>query len=601
MPASGEAFTITTPLYYVNAAPHMGSAYPTIAADVVSRYQRLAGRNVHFLTGTDEHGEKIATAAAARGLSPQAHCDAIAEEYKLLWAALDISYDHFVRTTEPKHAELVREVLRHVWDSGDIYKADYEGWYCVGCEEYKDEKEMDDHRNCPTHRTPCSHRKEGNYFFRLSKYQKEIEELLASETFVQPVSRRNELLALTREGLRDFSISRSAVEWGIKFPQDESHTVYVWFDALNGYLSGLAPAGTPPTAEALSSHGWPASTHVIGKDILRFHAVYWPAMLLSAGLPLPQRVFGHGFLTKDGLKMGKSLGNVIDPVALVGAYGPDAVRLYFLKEIAFGQDGDFSEARFRDVVNAALANNIGNMLNRTLALLAKNCGGAIPADMGSALPSDHALVTAAREQVEVARKAYESMAFHDAIEAILLLCSKGNGYIDEVKPWALLKSGTEEDKATAALALATVLELLRVAAVALMPVTPRLSKAVHMQLGFTVQQVSALSWADTVWGGLKQGHATTAEPVPVFGRLDGDFVTEASPAASDAAAAGPAAGAAAGGAGGAKKGGKGGGGQTAAEQQLAKEAKAAKKAQVQKAQAQKAADAAALKGAAAGQ
>lgn len=294
--AEQQTYTITTPLYYVNAKPHMGSAYPTIAADVLARYQRLAGRRVRFLTGTDEHGEKIAAAAAARGMSPQEHCDDIATSYQALWAKLDIAPDGFVRTTDAPHEGLVREVLTRVWERGDIYKAAYSGYYCVDCEEYKDETELLPGAECPVHRKPCPHRSEENYFFALSRYQDQIEALIEGTDFVAPASRRNEVLGWVKDGLRDFSISRSAVRWGIPVPQDPEHTVYVWFDALIGYLSGLVPLrdgdhnGDGGGLDAALAQGWPADIHVIGKDILRFHAIYWPGMLLSAGLPLPKQV-----------------------------------------------------------------------------------------------------------------------------------------------------------------------------------------------------------------------------------------------------------------------------------------------------------------------
>ncbi|KAG2446032.1 hypothetical protein HXX76_000634 [Chlamydomonas incerta] len=538
-----DYFTITTPLYYVNAAPHMGSAYPTIAADVASRFQRLLGKRVRFLTGTDEHGEKIAAAAEKRGMTPQAHCDDIVDQYTDLWGKLDIRFDRFVRTTEPRHAQLVVDVLARCWERGDIYAADYEGWYCVDCEEFKDEKEMvaldgeAQPRGCPTHRKPCQHRKEANYFFRLSKYSKEIEELLSRDDFVQPASRRNELMSYVREGLRDFSISRAAVDWGIRVPQDPKHTVYVWFDALIGYLSGLLPDDVTPATAAVPAHGWPASVHVIGKDILRFHAIYWPGMLLSAGLPVPQKVYGHGFLTKDGLKMGKALGNTLDPQALVSTYGADAVRLYFMKEIIFGQDGDFSEGRFRDVVNAALANNLGNGLNRTLNLLAKFHEGAIPLD-SAALPADLPLRQLAAEKLPAAAAAYGSLSFHEAAEAVLALASRSNQYLEETQPWTKLKKGTDEEKAEAAAVLVAVLEAVRCVAVGLAPLTPGLSRRIYAQLGYSDAQFEAITWADATWGGLQAGHRT-AEPAPVFVRLEAPEDAAAAAAAAAAKAAPP--------------------------------------------------------------
>jgi methionyl-tRNA synthetase len=527
--AADNYFTVTTPLYYVNASPHMGSAYPTIAADVLARYHRLAGKDVHFLTGTDEHGEKIALAAQKKGMQPKEHCDAVVEAYKQLWQQLDISYDAFVRTTDPKHENLVKTVLNRVWEKGDIYAADYEGLYCVDCEEYKDTADLTGPDNlCPVHQKPCLSRKEKNYFFALSKYQNEVQSLIENSytknhgtvEFVSPESRKNEVLGWVKEGLRDFSISRAAVSWGIPVPKDPEQTVYVWFDALLGYVSGLLPPPSSPNEqlqpEDALSKGWPASVHIIGKDILRFHAVYWPAMLLSAGLPPPQRVFGHGFLTKDGMKMGKSLGNVLDPVALVETYGSDAVRFFFMQEVPFGGDGDFSEQRFRDIVNAELANNVGNLLNRTANLLKKNCGGVLPRH-----PSvDHPLKTTAAAAVAGAEVGYNTMKFHDAIAAALSISSRGNRYLEETAPWTAFKSGSDADKAAAGAALVDVLEAVRIVAVLLSPVTPALSKKVYLQLGYNEEEFQGLSWGGSVeWGGLKEGHVVP-KPSPIFVRLE---------------------------------------------------------------------------------
>ena len=537
--ADADHFTVTTPLYYVNAAPHMGSAYPTIAADALARFNRLNGRRVTFITGTDEHGEKIALAAASRGMAPQEHCDDIVASYKKLWEALDISYDSFIRTTDAKHETLVKTVLERVWERGDIYKAKYEGWYCVDCEEYKDEAEMDHEKKCPVHRRACQERSEENYFFALSKYQAQLEKLLEENPeFVSPEARRNEVLGWVKEGLRDFSISRSAVQWGIPIPRDPAQTVYVWFDALNGYLSGLYPdaaamaamaeGGGDGLVEDVKMRGWPASVHIIGKDILRFHAVYWPGMLMSAGLPVPDRVFGHGFLTKDGLKMGKSLGNVLEPSALVGAYGADAVRYYFMREVSFGQDGDFSEERFRNIVNANLANDIGNLLNRTLNLLRKNCGEGLPVDSG-ALPEDHPLRVLAAERAPIVASAYTRLRFHEACEAALSVSGRGNQYLEEMAPWSAFKKGDDAAKAQAAASLVAVLEAVRIVAVMLSPVTPALSRRIYQQLGLGAEVMDGLCWEEsTKWGELKQGHVTGA-PEPVFTRLEGEYVTEHAP------------------------------------------------------------------------
>jgi methionyl-tRNA synthetase len=438
-----------------------------------------------------------------------------------------------VRTTDPKHEALVSAVVERVWARGDIYKDSYEGWYCVDCEEYKDEAELGDGQACPVHRRPCARRGEENYFFALSRYQAQVAALLeGNPEFVAPEARRNEVMGWVKEGLRDFSISRAAVAWGIPVPRDPEQTVYVWFDALNGYLSGLYGAGEAEAAAAadpaeLARRGWPASVHVIGKDILRFHAIYWPAMCIAAGLPPPSRVFGHGFLTKDGLKMGKSMGNVLEPAALVGAYGADAVRYYFMREVAFGQDGDFSEARFRSIVNANLANDVGNLLNRTLTLLGKNCGGALPV-AAAALPAAHPLRALAAEKAPVVADAYARMRFHDACEAALTLSGRGNQLLEEVAPWTAFKKGDDAAKAEAALALVAVLEAVRIVAVLLSPVTPALSRRIYRQLGLGDEAFEAVAWGDAAWGGLQQGQQTAA-PEPVFTRLEGEFVTEPAP------------------------------------------------------------------------
>lgn len=522
---TAKTFVVTTPLYYVNAAPHMGSAYPTIAADALSRFQKLQGRKVFFITGTDEHGEKIARAAAANGRQPQEHCDIIAEDYRSLWKDLDIAYDSFIRTTNSSHEKIVAEFYRRVFEKGDIYQRDYEGLYCVNCEEFKDEKELIEDKCCPTHRKPCEIRKEDNYFFSLTKYQKSLEDHLSSNPqFVQPSFRLNEVQGWVKEGLRDFSISRAAVDWGIPVPTDRQQTIYVWFDALVGYISALLEEELEPTLDNAANAGWPASVHIIGKDILRFHAVYWPAMLMSAGFPLPGRVFGHGFLTKDGLKMGKSLGNTIEPKELVNKFGSDAVRYYFMKEIEFGRDGDYSEEHFINIVNAHLANTIGNLLNRTLGLLKKNCNSLISVDSIS-LSNDNPVRTAAAEAVKKSKDDFSLLRFSSACEAIISIATTGNVYIDERAPWSLFKQGGANAD-IAAQDLVAVLEGVRIVAVALSPVTPQLSLKLYLQLGYSEMDFQSLSWEDTRWGGLKAGQLM-AEAKPVFKRIEDEAETAA--------------------------------------------------------------------------
>ncbi|KAJ4895886.1 methionyl-tRNA synthetase / methionine--tRNA ligase / MetRS (cpMetRS) [Raphanus sativus] len=517
---NADTFVLTTPLYYVNAPPHMGSAYTTIAADSIARFQRLLGKKVIFITGTDEHGEKIATSAAANGRNPAEHCDLISQSYRTLWKELDIAYDKFVRTTDPKHEAIVKEFYERVFANGDIYRADYEGLYCVNCEEYKDEKELLENNCCPVHQMPCVARKEDNYFFALSKYQKPLEEVLSQNPrFVQPPYRLNEVQTWIKSGLRDFSISRALVDWGIPVPNDDKQTIYVWFDALLGYISALTEDNEQQNLDTAVSLGWPASLHLIGKDILRFHAVYWPAMLMSAGLNLPKMVFGHGFLTKDGMKMGKSLGNTLEPFELVQKFGPDAVRYFFIREVEFGNDGDYSEDRFIKIVNAHLANTIGNLLNRTLGLLKKNCESTLVVDSTIAAEGV-SLKDTVEKLVEKARTNYENLSLSTACEAVLEIGNAGNSYMDQRAPWMLFKQGGDSAEA-AAKDLVIILEVMRIIAVALSPIAPSLSLKIYSQLGFSVDQFNSVTWNDTKWGELKGGQVM-AQASPVFVRIELD-------------------------------------------------------------------------------
>ncbi|XP_006651159.2 methionine--tRNA ligase, chloroplastic/mitochondrial [Oryza brachyantha] len=511
-------YVLTTPLYYVNAPPHMGSAYTTIAADAIARFQRLLDKRVVFITGTDEHGEKIATSAEACGRNPKDHCDTISNSYKMLWDDLDIEYDKFIRTTDPRHEAIVNDFYSRVLDSGDIYRADYEGLYCVSCEEYKDEKELAENKCCPVHLKPCVPRKEDNYFFALSKYQHQLEDLLTKNpNFVRPSHRLNEVQGWVKSGLRDFSISRASVEWGIPVPNDTKQTIYVWFDALLGYISALLDDGEKASLQQAVERGWPASLHLIGKDILRFHAVYWPAMLMSAGISVPDAVFGHGFLTKDGMKMGKSLGNTLEPKDLVNRFGADAVRYFFLREVEFGNDGDYSEERFINIVNAHLANTIGNLLNRTLGLLKKNCKSTLAFD-SIAAADGISLKDNIENLVDKAKGQFENLLLSSACETLMEIGNLGNLYIDEQAPWSCFKQGGESAE-KAAKDLVIILETMRIIAIALSPITPSLSLRIYTQLGFTEDQFRTLRWEDTKWGGLKAGQVMM-EPKPVFARIE---------------------------------------------------------------------------------
>ena len=506
-------FSLTTPLYYVNGLPHMGSAYTTMTADAIARYKRLRGHEVLLITGTDEHGQKIQRTAEERNVPAQQHCDEIAAEFDRLWQLLQIQYDRFSRTTDPRHTQIVKEFFQRVWDNGDIYLGHQQGWYCVGCETFYDESELEEDHVCPIHHKSTEWRDEPNYFFRLSSYQEKLEQLYKDcPKFIQPDFRRNEVLNFVKQGLKDFSISRAHVSWGIPLPNDPEQTLYVWFDALLGYVTALLEPDAEASLDAALSQWWPIDLHLIGKDILRFHAIYWPAMQMSAGIPVSQQVFGHGFLTKDGRKMGKSLGNVLDPYELVEQYGADAVRYYFLKEIQLGQDGDFKESRFVDILNADLANNFGNLLNRSLNMLKKYCGYEVPM---VTIPDDLPLKALAVSLPETVAAAYDRYDFNQAGQGILSLAEASNKFLEMQAPWTLYKQGQQQAVEEV---LYAVLESVRIAAVLISPIVPTLALRILEQLGFSFDSADRLDWSMTAWGGLKPRVLEKA-PQPVFQRL----------------------------------------------------------------------------------
>ena len=523
--APNEPFALTTPLYYVNDAPHIGSAYTTMAADAIARFARLQGRPVLAITGTDEHGQKIQRTAEAQGLDPQAQCDRVAASFDALWQRLNIRYDRFSRTTARRHAAIVAEFFQRVWDAGDIYLGQKQGWYCVSCEEFKDERELTQTGNCPLHpNKPAEWRDEQNYFFRLSRYQGALESLFERHPeFVRPEARRNEMLALLNQGLQDFSISRIDLPWGIPVPTDRRHTIYVWFDALLGYVTALLDPDSEPTLDNALARWWPIDLHLIGKDILRFHAIYWPAMLMSAGVSPPKQIFGHGFLTKDGQKMSKSLGNTLDPVALVDRYGSDAVRYYFLREIEFGQDGDFNETRFVNLLNADIANDWGNLLNRTLKMARKYCQGQVPNHSGADFGSDHPLKAIGTGLGERVAPAYQALAFHQACDEIRHLIRASNKHLDDCAPWSAYKAGRQAEVERT---LYAVLESVRLASYLLSPIVPNLSAEAYRQLGFELDFDDAAQLAERApferhaqWGTLPPRQGLEA-PQPLFARLE---------------------------------------------------------------------------------
>ncbi|HUB36529.1 MAG TPA: methionine--tRNA ligase [Solirubrobacteraceae bacterium] len=468
------SFYVTTPIYYVNAAPHLGHAYTTIAADVLARHHRQRGEEVFFLTGTDEHGEPVADAAHALGIPPQELADRNAERFKALAPRLGASNDFFIRTTDPQHMAVVREVLSRVHANGHVYEGLYEGWYCPRCADFKAENEIDEGNRCPIHHVELTREQEQNYFFSLSSFQQPLEALYAErQTFVAPTTRRNEALSFIRSGLRDVPLTRHRLTWGVPVPWDPEHVFYVWFDALLNYYSALSYAR--PGAD-LTQTFWPADCHLIAKDILRFHTVYWPALLIAAGLELPERVFVHGYLLMEGEKMSKSLGNVLDPFVVIDRFGADALRFYLLRDVPFGQDGSVSTAAFEQRYESELANELGNLASRTLAMVARYRDGTVPAgDPDPVLAEDFAGLP---ERVATLIDATELTG---ALEEIWQRVRRLNRYVEERAPWQLAKDPARAGELD--LVLASLVEGLRTLSVLLWPYLPasteRLLAALH--------------------------------------------------------------------------------------------------------------------------
>ena len=438
---TAKPFYVTTAIAYPNGAPHIGHAYEMIATDAIARWKRLEGRDVYFLTGTDEHGIKMVQTAAKEGIPVKDLADRNAGEFRKLAAELNISNDDFIRTTEKRHHEASQAIWKKMEAShnGDIFQSTYKGWYSVRDEAYFDENELtekDGKKYAPSG-AEVEWVEELTYFFRLSAYQQKLLDLYeANPDFIAPKERRNEIISFVKSGLQDLSISRTTFDWGIPVPGAEGHVMYVWVDALTNYITGV---GYPDEQSDLFRKFWPADLHVIGKDIIRFHTVYWPAFLMSAGLPVQHRVFAHGFLTVDGQKMSKSLGNVIDPFELVSTFGPDAVRYFLLREVSFGNDGDYSNEKLVNRVNADLANNLGNLAQRSLSMINKNCEGRVP-ELGALTEADRAMMTEVTEALHAAQDAMDQQLIHEATGAIIAALSSANNYFAAQEPWALKKT-----------------------------------------------------------------------------------------------------------------------------------------------------------------
>jgi len=509
-----DPYYITTAIHYPNGRPHIGHAYEMIAADAIARFQRQAGRDVLFQTGTDEHGLKMAQAARARDMDTRAFADEMSAHFHAMADRLGISYDRFIRTVEPDHHRASQAIWQAMADAGDLYLDRYEGWYSVRDEAFYDESELIDGeggQKLSPQGTPVEWTAEETWFFRLSKYQQPLlDHYAANPDFIRPDSRRNEVLRFVEGGLSDLSVSRTSFDWGVPVPGSDGHVMYVWVDALTNYLTGTGY----PDADAANARFWPADLHLIGKDIVRFHAVYWPAFLLSAGIPLPKSVFGHGFLLSRGEKMSKSVGNVVDPIDLANAFGVDALRYFFLREVSFGQDGSYSPEAIVTRVNAELANSFGNLAQRTLSFIAKNLDGALPADL-----EPHTADAALMEEVIVAcagfRAAFADLMLGQGIEAWMRGVFACNQYIDAQAPWTLRKTNPDR----MASVLRTLVRAIRALAIAILPVVPEAAGKVLNQLGAEERDHAAIddeAWYDT--------HAATgfriAPPTPAFPRLD---------------------------------------------------------------------------------
>ena len=503
-----EKFYITTPIYYFIDIPHIGHAYTTIACDVMSRYKRMKGFDVHFLTGTDEHGQKIQTAAESKGMTPQELTDKIHVNFKELWKVLNISNDDFIRTTELRHIKVVQAMFKKLMEQGDIYKGTYEGHYCVPCETYVPESSMGENHTCPDCKRALTLMQEESYFFRASKYVPQLIELYEKNlSGIMPRIRYNEIMSFLRGEVRDQSVSRTTLKWGIPIPGDEKHVVYVWFDALINYATAVGYLDNP---EMFKKY-WPAVRHVVGKDIIRFHCVIWPLMLLALGLEVPVSVIAHGWWTVDGEKMSKSKGNVVDPFKMAELYGADAFRYFLLREVPFGADGDFSELALVGRINSDLANDLGNLLNRTLQMLISYCGGVVPACEFSD-PLDKELKSMAETTLESIDKAMETFSFDDALKTVWAFVSRGNKYIDETMPWKLSKEGSQKRLEEV---LHTLYEVLRLSSLLVAPYMPETALRIRSQLGL---EEALPDYESFVWGGAAGAKVNKAEVL--FARID---------------------------------------------------------------------------------
>jgi len=510
---SKEKFYITTPIYYPSDKLHIGHSYCTVATDAMARYKRLRGYDVKFLTGTDEHGQKIERIAKEKGITPKEYVDGIVKWIKELWKTMDISYDCYIRTTDEKHQKAVQKIFRTLYDKGDIYKGSYEGWYCTPCESFYTQTQLVDGK-CPECHREVEKIKEESYFFKLSKYQdKLINYIEENPDFIQPETRKNEMINnFLKPGLKDLCVSRTSLKWGIPVDFDDKHVIYVWIDALSNYISAL---GYGSEDDSDFKKYWPADVHVVGKEIVRFHTIIWPAILMALDLPLPKKIFGHGWLIINGGKMSKSLGNIVDPKVLVEKYGVDAVRYFLLREIAFGQDGNFTSEALIQRINSDLANDLGNLLSRTIGMIDKYFGSVLPNEQIEN-KFDKDIIELSEKTVNKVEEYMEKMFFSNALEEIWKFIRRCNKYIDETAPWIVAKD--EGRKKELADIMYVLLESLRIISILISPFMPNTPKIIWKQIGIDDEKLK--SWDSIHKFGMLNKNAVIKKGEVIFPRID---------------------------------------------------------------------------------
>ncbi|MFW6264869.1 MAG: methionine--tRNA ligase [Bacillota bacterium] len=512
---SKETFYVTTPIYYPSDHLHIGHAYTTVAADTITKYKEMQGYDTMFLTGSDEHGQKIQRKAAEVGKEPKEYVDEIVATFKELWERLGIEYDYFIRTTEDRHEEVVQKIFKKLYDKGDIYKDKYEGWYCTPCETFWTDRQLDEEKVCPDCGRDVEWVEEESYFFKMSKYaDRLLEHIKANPDFIQPDTRRNEMISFIEQGLDDLSVSRTTFDWGVPVPVDEGHVIYVWIDALSNYITAIGYQ----TDEELFTKYWPADLHLVGKDILRFHTIIWPIILMALDLELPDKVFGHGWLLSKTGKMSKSKGNVVDPNILIDDFGIDPIRYYLLREVAFGTDGTYSTEALIQRINSDLANDLGNLLNRTIAMADKYFDGVIP-ETGPEEEVDIDLKKTASAVLAKVEENMDNLKYTVALEELWNFVRRSNKYIDQTTPWILAKDESQKDRLGTV--LYNLLEALRIIAGTLKPFMVETPYKMGQQLGIE-KEIRDMKWSDLKnWGGIKSGiKLNKAEPI--FPRIDVD-------------------------------------------------------------------------------